>query len=457
MKFLSTENKIHVGFGVAALVLLVVGFAAYLNISQSIETTAEAARIRGTIDRLVVILSNIRDVENAQRGYIITGREYYLSDFETSATNAEAAILVLQSQEGAHALQSAELDSLILLVRNRLEFARETIVLGRQSGLARARNEIMTDKGLQMTNAIRQHVSDLESRKRESLQNVKTLARERANQTVPFIIFSSAVAFIFLVLAMMVLRQDIAERKRLEAALQDRAEDLQRSNEDLERFAYVASHDLKEPLRMVSNFCQLLEQKYRESMDDEGKEYIRYSIEGTKRMQLLIDDLLAYARVGTRGNPFAHLDGNEVLKEILTNIRMMIDERKAVVTFDPLPVVYGDVVQIGQVLQNLITNAVKFQKKDSAPQVHVSAVRTSGEVVFSVRDNGIGIDPRHFGKLFNLFQRLHGREEYSGTGIGLAVCKRIIGRHKGRIWVESEPGKGSTFFFSLPDVSERQA
>jgi len=454
MNFLSTENKALLGFGVAAAVLLVVGFVAYQNISRSFETSKQITKIGHVIDQLNAIVSNIRDIENAQRGYVITGREYYLSDFETAASGAEAALLVLQSQMGTRSITSAELDSLGRTVQRRIEFARETIALRRQAGIAVAREQIMTDKGLHMTEAIRQDVAILVQREEELLSSARTIARDSNDRTVPIIVFSSAVAFMFLCIAIIVIRRDFAERKRLEIELQDRAAELQRSNADLERFAYVASHDLKEPLRMISSFSQLLEQKYRDTMDDEGKEFIRFSLEGALRMQRLIDDLLAYSRVGTSGNPFAPVDGNEVLKEILTNIRLMVDESNATVTSDPLPTVQADVVQLGQVFQNLIVNGIKFQSHGT-PRIHVSAKTVNKEMVFSVKDNGIGIDPKYHGKLFTIFQRLHTKEEYSGTGIGLAVCKRIIERHKGRIWVESEPGKGSTFCFSLPHSGDQ--
>lgn len=244
----------------------------------------------------------------------------------------------------------------------------------------------------------------------------------------------------------------------LEARAQELAkktEDLIRSNSELEQFAYVASHDLQEPLRMISSYVQLLSRRYEGKLDKDADDFIAYAVEGTKRMQQLINDLLAYSRVGTRGKPPEPTDFEEVFSEAMTNLKMATEEAGAVVTHDQLPTAMADRLQMVQLFQNLIGNAIKFRGKD-VPQVHVSARLEDGAWVFSVMDNGIGIDPQFYDRIFTIFQRLHGRDEYSGTGIGLAVSKKIVERHGGRIWLESEPGKGTIFYFTIP-LHEEQA
>jgi signal transduction histidine kinase/DNA-binding LacI/PurR family transcriptional regulator len=233
-------------------------------------------------------------------------------------------------------------------------------------------------------------------------------------------------------------------------ARQQVEEELVRSNADLEQFAYVASHDLQEPLRMVRSYLQLLERRYKGRLDSDADEFIAYAVDGATRMQTLIHDLLTYSRVGTRGKPFQSTNCAEVLKHVLTNLAVAIEESRAVVTYDVLPTVIADDVQLAQLFQNLIGNAIKF-RSERDPEVHVGAEHRDGEWQFSVRDNGIGIDPQHFGRLFTVLQRLHTAAEYPGTGIGLAVCKKIVERHGGRIWVESQPGKGASFYFTIPD------
>jgi light-regulated signal transduction histidine kinase (bacteriophytochrome) len=235
-----------------------------------------------------------------------------------------------------------------------------------------------------------------------------------------------------------------AEKRKVEAANQE----LARSNAELEQFAYVASHDLQEPLRMVSSYTQLLEHRYGDTLDDKAKKYIFYAVDGARRMQGLINDLLVYSRVGTRAQPLERTDSHAALGEAIHNLSSALAESGALVTNGDLPIVAADRSQLVQLFQNLLGNAVKFHGPDS-PRIYVSAEPRGDEWVFCVRDNGIGIEAQHFDRIFVIFQRLHTREEFPGTGIGLALCKRVVERHGGRIWVESEPGVGSSFYFSL--------
>ncbi|MBI5359603.1 MAG: PAS domain S-box protein [Planctomycetes bacterium] len=243
--------------------------------------------------------------------------------------------------------------------------------------------------------------------------------------------------------------EDISERKRFEEAISRANQDLLRSNQELEQFAYVASHDLQEPLRMVSSYTQLLSQRYKGKLDGDAEEFIGFAVDGANRMQRLIQDLLMYSRINTRGETFKPIDTHAALGEALFNLQAVIKESGAIVANGELPAVQADGTQVALLFQNLISNAVKFRKKDEPPRIRVSAEIRGDECVFSVSDNGIGIDNKYFDRIFVIFQRLHSRDKYPGTGIGLAICKRIVDRHNGRIWVESEPGKGSVFFFTL--------
>jgi signal transduction histidine kinase len=252
-----------------------------------------------------------------------------------------------------------------------------------------------------------------------------------------------------LVMANKHLRREVRERKRAGKRLKRTLVDLERSNKELEQFAYVASHDLQEPLRMVSSYTQLLERRYKDKLDNDAQEFISYAVDGANRMQRLIQDLLSFSRVSTKGKPFTPTDCNIVLGQARTNLNVVISENNALVTNDELPTVMADEMQLLEVFQNLIGNAIKFRNKE-LPHVQVSAEKDKDAWVFSVRDNGKGIDPQYYDRIFVMFQRLHGKEEYPGTGIGLAICKRIVERHGGRIWVESEPGNGSTFYFTIP-------
>ncbi|MCK4396016.1 PAS domain S-box protein [candidate division WOR-3 bacterium] len=242
---------------------------------------------------------------------------------------------------------------------------------------------------------------------------------------------------------------DVTERKRAEEKLQKMLAELQRSNAELEQFAYVSSHDLQEPLRMISSYVKLLSKRYKGKLDAEADEFIAYTVDGAAHMQTMIEDLLAYSRVGTRGEPFKSTDCKATFEQALANLQVAIEESGAVITHDHLPIVIADASQITQLFQNLISNAIKFSGGEP-PVIHSAAEQRGNEWVFSIRDSGIGIAPEFHERIFLIFQRLHGMQDCPGTGVGLAICKKIVDRHGGRIWVESEPGKGATFHFTIP-------
>ncbi|MBY8982524.1 MAG: PAS domain S-box protein [Candidatus Lokiarchaeota archaeon] len=249
----------------------------------------------------------------------------------------------------------------------------------------------------------------------------------------------------------LLISRDETKRKKAEDDLKATMEELKRSNEDLENFAYVASHDLQEPLRMVASFTQLLAKRYKDELDSEAHEYIDFAVDGAKRMQQLINDLLTYSQVRTHAKPFTQLDLNEILEKVLKDLKYSIEESNALFMYDSLPVIMGDKSQISQVFQNLISNGLKFNDKEY-PLINISAESKKSHWLFSIRDNGIGIDSKYYDSIFKIFKRLHSRKDYPGTGIGLSICKRIIKRHGGEIWIESKLGKGSVFYFSIPKI-----
>jgi PAS domain S-box-containing protein len=245
---------------------------------------------------------------------------------------------------------------------------------------------------------------------------------------------------------------DITERKENEKRLTKILEDLRRSNEELRQFAYISSHDLQEPLRTIASFTQLLEKRYKGQLDEDADEFIDYIVDAAKRMKQQIEDLLEYSRVETQGNEFKKVDSNYILNQALINLKSSIDENNAKITYDQLPPVLADSDQLRRVFQNIIGNALKYRKINELPEIHISAAEAENpaEYIFSVKDNGIGIEEQYFDRIFRIFQRLHTRVKYQGTGIGLSIVKRVIERHNGHVWIESEYGVGSTFYFSLP-------
>ncbi len=242
---------------------------------------------------------------------------------------------------------------------------------------------------------------------------------------------------------------DITEHKKQLVTLRSYMSKLQNSNENLEQFAYVASHDLQEPLRMVSSYTQLLASRYQNKLDEDANEFIKYAVNGAKRMQALIQDLLRFSRLSSEVIKKEHIDANELYDNALKNLRLAISDTNTLVTKDDLPMIWGDIGQLKMLFQNLIGNAIKYGDLKKNNQIHVSVERINDMWQFCVKDNGIGIQPEYFERIFVIFKRLHGAQEYDGTGIGLALCKRVIDTHGGEIWVESEYGQGSRFYFSL--------
>ena len=250
---------------------------------------------------------------------------------------------------------------------------------------------------------------------------------------------------------------DISDRIHAEQDMRRMVDALAASNMELERFAYVASHDLQEPLRSITSFSQLLERRAADKLDDEAKEYLHYIIIGGKRMYSLVNDLLTFSRVSRKGSPFSLVQTSETVDLAQQNLRESIHESEAQITLGDLPAVFGDAMQLAQLFQNLIGNAIKFRQPGTIPHIAVQARRQGEDYLFSVTDDGIGIPPEYQEQIFALFRRLHKGEAYPGTGVGLAICKRVIERHDGRIWVESSPGHGSTFLFTLPAPGTERA
>jgi PAS domain S-box-containing protein len=243
--------------------------------------------------------------------------------------------------------------------------------------------------------------------------------------------------------------RDITARKKGDAQLLEKVEELNRSNEELQQFAYIASHDLQEPLRMVSSYTALLARRYKGKLDSDADDFIAFAVDGAGRMQHLIQDLLAYSRVGSKGKELANTSSENALEQAVLNLRGAIEASGALITHDPLPTVMADEMQLTQLFQNLVGNAIKY-RRNGVPSVHIMAVPNGGSKwLFSVKDNGLGIESQYFERIFGMFQRLHKREEFDGTGIGLAICKKIVERHGGAISVESTIGQGSTFRFPL--------
>jgi signal transduction histidine kinase len=465
----SIEKKTVVMLGLASTILVGLNALFYWNFIKQKETSNRVNQSQQTLQKLESVLSSLKDAETGQRGYLLTGRESYLEPYTTAIGTIDREIAQLKRLTATNRSQQQQIASLEPLIRNKLAELQQTVDLKKNQNPAAARQLVLTDRGKELMDRIRATIEQMQEQEQEQLRDwlkAKELDAQSGQWTFLLGVIFTLFAFY---LVYRTVQQETRDRKQaeasfrqlneqLEAKVQERTSELNEtntnllhSNRELEQFAYVASHDLQEPLRAVNSYAQLIVRKYQGNLDAKADKYLGYIMDGATRMQQLIDDLLSFSRVGTRGKLLELIDGEVVLSQVLDNLQIAIAQSHAVVTHDPLPTIMGDEIQLIQLLQNLISNAIKFHREEQ-PKVHVSAEHRENEWIFSVRDNGIGMEPEYFDRIFMIFQRLHSRSEYPGTGIGLAVCKKIVERHGGRIWLESTLGVGTTFYFTIPQT-----
>lgn len=347
------------------------------------------------------------------------------------------------------------------LIQHKLEELSQTIDLRRDAGFSSALEVVLTDAGKRIMDELRGVIAEMEQEERRLLGQRDAATASTATKTKIAVIFGTIVSTgtfgiiaLFLSCTNSKLAHEVEVRKRGEQKLEMQAQKLARPNQELEQFANIAAHDLQEPLRMVSSYTQLLERRYKDKLDSDANEFIGYAVDGAKRMQAQINDLLAYSRVTTQGKSFEATNCSYIFDTAVANLAASIEETGATVTQDLLPTLPADSLQLVSVFQNLIGNGIKYHG-GQPPRIHVAAVENGDEWIFSFKDNGIGLDPEFADRIFVIFQRLHTKAKYPGTGIGLAICKKVVERHGGRIWVESEPDKGSSFYFTLPMGNQR--
>ena len=465
----SVEKKTIVMLGLASVILVTLNALFYRSFIKQKETSERVNQSQKVLQKLESVLSSVKDAETGQRGYLLTGRESYLEPYHLAVKTIELQFAALRQLTVADPDQQQQLSIVEPLVGKKLAELKETIDLRRNKGFEAATQVVLTNQGKELMDQIRMVIQQMQGKKYQQLQTWLKEKEEEAQRVQLTFLVGIVLNLIAFYLVYHAIQQETTERRQAEASLKQLNEELEarvqertaalneanaslvHSNRELEQFAYVASHDLQEPLRAVNSYTQLLARKYEGNLDAKADKYIGYIIEGATRMQQLINDLLEFSRVGTRAKELKPTACEAVLSQVRDNLMVAIAETNAVVTHEPLPTVMGDETQLIQLLQNLISNAIKFRREEP-PRVHVSAVQREKEWAFEVRDNGIGMESEYFERIFMIFQRLHSRSEYPGNGIGLANCKKIVERHGGCIWVESTPGVGTTFHFTIPQT-----
>jgi signal transduction histidine kinase len=483
---LALGHKLDVIIVSALLPILTITFLMGLVARNTEKRTAVTAQQRNVTFATYELQLAMLDIETGYRGYALSGNRAFLEPYEAGLSNASATLKRLDELElFPERIQQlrAEVDSFERWAKGAVELGRTRAALGTQ-----AQNALYED-GKQRMDEVRDQIVALRTASFEGFN----ATRLQTLQDITTLTYLPWGVFAIVILGVIVVRAGlrhfvIAPIQQLESAahklavgdadlrlevrsddemgklartfvqtadvLKARTDDLERSNQELEQFAYVASHDLQEPLRMVSSYTQLLAKRYKGKLDDKADTYIHYAVDGANRMQALIQDLLAYSRVGTKRDPLEPVDSGAVVRDVVKSLELAIADHSVQLEVGALPTVMADRVQLNQVFQNLIGNALKFRREGAQHLVQVSA-RPDGDFwQFTVKDNGIGINPDYFERIFVIFQRLHTRESFSGSGIGLAIVKKIVERHGGRIWVESEPDAGSSFHFTFRAVGK---
>lgn len=458
----SLEKQIALAFAFALLLLVGLSVISYRSTTSSLATVNLVSHTQEVIEQLDGILSSLKDAETGQRGYLITGREEYLEPYRTALPTFEQAVGRVRQLTADNPEQQRRLDALEPLIQQRLAALKAGITLRQERGFESATQWTQTNQGKELMDQVRRAVAEMKEEERRLLRAREAEAISSARRTLIVLPLGSALAFVVTALAYFVIRRELAQRRLAEEQAQAFTRELERSNRELQDFAFVASHDLQEPLRKIQAFGDRLKTKYGEAISAEGRDYLERMQNAARRMHTLINDLLTFSRVTTKGQPFAPVEMSRVAREVIGDLEERIRQTGGRVEIKDLPTIDADALQMRQLLQNLIGNGLKFHRPEESPVVKVESrpvADPSGDgrgsspgdwYQFAIIDNGIGFDEKYLDRIFTPFQRLHARHEYEGTGMGLAVCRRIVERHGGQITARSEPGRGTTFLVTLP-------
>jgi signal transduction histidine kinase len=502
----SRSLVVGTAFLVAVTLLIIMGWLGYRLQSELWDATARVTQTYQVIEKLQEVIADLSDAETGQRDFIITGNHGYLETYNAAVSEAEQDMGILKELTRNHPAQQKQLAGIESLIAERLASLQDGIETRKNEGFQATRAKVLSGRGQSLMARVRSRVTEVIAAEAELLQEHSALLASKTTRVQQTRLAGSFLAIALLGVVFMLLNREITRRSRVERelahqqkllyqALEERTRandeltkqrkdledvngrleaevaervqaqgllnaanaELERSNRDLELFATVASHDLQEPLHTITSYTELLAHKYEGKLDQRADTYIGFIVDGTTHMHRMINDLLAYSRVGTRAKPLVPVRMDAVLDQALASLAKSLKESDATLERARLPEVAGDDTQLAQLFQNLIGNAFKFRKKETPLNIRITCERGDGEWVFGVHDNAIGLEPRFSGRIFEIFSRLHTREEYEGSGMGLAICRKIVERHDGRIWVESKPGEGASFYFTIPERGARHA
>lgn len=443
------NNRINAGFALALVIfLLLSGGLVFFSLLwlQASRSESRAAEVSRQLERVLLLTI---DVETGQRGFILTGREEYLAPYHQAiAKIGESQNILRQLMDDPQ--QQLWLQRLEPLIAKRIDLAKQAVQLRKEKGFVVAQGQILSNRGKQAQDQIRETIARLQQRETELLASRSRKAQQVAKITIAGAIAGLIAAPLLVFCQIQLVRQKVRRVSQAESDLRQVNEQLESANQELENFTYAASHDLKTPLRGISGLIAILRRKIDSKVTPEERSLLEQIIKDCEYAMRLVDDILVYSRVGRLQEQPKLVNVNQLLSEVVAHLNSEIIKTQASVRWSQMPHVWADPFQLIQVFENLIANALKYRSKKQLPLISISAETTPQEWVFSVQDNGIGIAPEDQGQLFTMFKRLHSQSEYEGTGIGLATVKKIAMRHGGTAWVDSEgPGCGSTFRFTI--------
>ena len=446
---LKAVRPLHFAFGSAVLILLAVGAFCDRGLDASIESGAWVSHTHEVLENLQLMRLSMASIEASGHRYLLTGAKADLDASRGSMKGADDYVAILRGLTADNPVQQGRMPELQALLDEKRHFLGRVFLIREASGEHAAMALIEDGVGQKIMARSQAAILRMQDEERRLLRLRAARAKQLGSQTKWVLVLGNGLALLITFGAGWLTVRSSIRRQLAETELERMNVELRLSNDELERFAYVASHDLQEPLRTTQAFLTLISKQYRGQLDAQAGQFIDLAVDGASRMQSLIQDLLSYSVVGKAAANLVITSSEEALERAVTNLRSAIGDAGALVTHDPLPAVLAEAPQLTQLFQNLIGNAIKYQSP-GIPRVHISAVKNAEKRwLFSVADNGLGIEPQYFEKIFEMFQRLHGRSEFSGTGIGLAICKKIVERHGGVISVASQPGEGSVFSFAL--------
>lgn len=437
---------------VALALLCLISYITYNSITQFVASSRLVDHTQIVIKQINQLLLEIKDAEAGQRGYLMTGEKKFLKTYHDISLRLPSEIFLLNAlvEDNPEQQDAAlEFDSLLgqMMHQLRLGLLKE----GREKGLDRKKIIVMSEsERLQLMTQIRQQADRMISNEELLLYRRSGVVEAKAIATKNWILLGNLFAAVLLLFAFFVILYEIEQRKKTQRAIEKSAAQLELTNKELESFSYSVSHDLRSPLRAIDGYSRIFEEDYADTLDDEGRRLLAVIRSSSKKMGVLIDDLLAFSQMGRKRVEPTRVDMDALVDDVWSEVCQHAQKDGLSLQKTALPTIWGDRALLRQVLVNLLSNAVKYSGNQAQPKIEVAALDKGQEIVYSVRDNGVGFDMRFYNKLFGVFQRLHTEQEFPGTGVGLAIAHRVVVRHGGRIWAESVLGEGTVFYFSLP-------